>query len=46
LIYSIHTLSHGHFTNMAALLLILAVLVFLMGLIAEQLAAIHMQGRR
>ncbi|RMH51787.1 MAG: glycosyltransferase family 2 protein [Zetaproteobacteria bacterium] len=44
--YSIYTLSHGRFTNMAALLLIVAVLVFLMGLIAEQLAAIHTQGRR
>ena len=44
--YSIYTLSHGHFTNMAALLLILSVLVFLMGLIAEQLAAIHMQGHK
>lgn len=45
-VYSIYTLSQGHFTNMAALLLILAVLVFLMGLIAEQLSAIHTQGRQ
>jgi len=45
-IYSVYTLSQGHFTNMAALLLILAVLVFLMGLIAEQLSAIHTQGRQ
>jgi len=44
--YSFYTLSHGHFTNMAAMLLIVAVIVFLMGLIAEQLAAIHIQGRK
>jgi len=44
--YSVITLSHGHFTNMAALLLIVAIFVFLMGLIAEQLTAIHTQGRR
>jgi len=43
--YSIYTLSMGHFTNMAALLIIVAMFVFLMGLIAEQLAAIHTQGR-
>ncbi len=43
--YSIYTLYHGHFTNMAALLLIVAVLVFLMGLLAEQLAAIHTQEK-
>lgn len=43
--YSTVTLSQGRFTNMAALLLIVGVLVFLMGLIAEQLAAIHTQGR-
>jgi len=44
--YSAVTLSQGRFTNMAALLLIVGILVFLMGLIAEQLAAIHTQGRR
>lgn len=44
--YSVITLSQGRFTNMAALLLIVAVFVFLMGLLAEQLAAIHTQGRR
>ncbi len=44
--YSAITLSQGRFTNMAALLLIVAILVFLMGLIAEQLAAIHTQGRQ
>jgi len=44
--YSMITLAHGHFTNMAALLLIVAVFVFLLGLIAEQLTAIHMQGRK
>lgn len=45
LAYSIYTLSQGHFTNMAALLIIVSVIVLLMGLIAEQLAAIHTQGR-
>jgi len=42
--YSLITLSQGHFTNMGALLLSLSVITFLMGLIAEQLAAIHTQG--
>ncbi|MDX8377125.1 MAG: glycosyltransferase family 2 protein [Mariprofundales bacterium] len=44
--YSMYTLSIGRFTNMAAMLLIVAVIIFLMGLIAEQLAAIHTQGKR
>ncbi|MDX8414289.1 MAG: glycosyltransferase family 2 protein [Mariprofundales bacterium] len=44
--YSMITLSQGRFTNMATLLILTGIMVFLMGLIAEQLAAIHTQGRR
>jgi len=43
--YSLYTLYHGHFTNISVLLLIVSLLVFLMGLLAEQLAAIHTQGK-
>jgi len=43
--YSMYTLYHHMFTNMAALLIIVSLLIFLMGLIAEQLAAIHTQGK-
>jgi len=43
--WSSYTLYHHTFTNMAALLIIVSLFIFLMGLIAEQLAAIHTQGR-
>ena len=43
--WSCYTLYHHTFTNMAALLIIVSVLIFLMGLIAEQLSAIHTQGK-
>ncbi len=38
-------LSHGRFTNMSALLLITAVLVFLLGLVSEQITALMYQRR-
>ncbi len=43
--WSAYTLSQHHFTNMAAMLIIISLLVFLMGLIAEQLSAIHTQDK-
>jgi len=45
-VYSTYTLYHGYFTNMAAMLLIVSILIFLMGLVAEQLAAIHTKESR
>lgn len=45
MIWASYTLLHGAFTNMAALLLIIGALVFLLGLIAEMLASIYTQGR-
>ncbi len=46
LVWATSTLLHGAFTNMAALLLIMGALVFLLGLIAEMLASLYTQGRR
>lgn len=43
--YYLYTyLSSGRFTNMSALLLITAVLIFLIGLVSEQISALHYKG--
>jgi hypothetical membrane protein len=45
LLYYLYTfLTTGRFTNMSALLFISAILTFLVGIVSEQISALHYKG--